>query len=250
LDKKKQLENTVKKAGQLASSTKPKIDKVSPYEVYLLGDNNQRTRRICGTQRNSMPEGYVCLKPAGDGTDHPGYGQCTYHDRQITNPNNTGLWQNLNRQAGLPANLMEYFENAQIIEEKHLTSVDEDIKGMYALQSYVMQRRRDLENPEEGYLTNQDIELVMKITDKIIKAKELRPKLKKEVSLDTTTVKAFVDQIFKIIMQNAAKNVGKRILTEIMDDVIVPFKTQGRIVGKEFDYKKQSDALEVEVKDD
>ena len=145
---------------------------------------------------------------------------------------------------------MEYFENAQIIEEKHLTSVDEDIKGMYALVSYVMQRRRDLENPEEGYLTNQDIELVMKITDKIIKAKELRPKLKKEVSLDTTTVKAFVDQIFKIIMQNAAKNVGKRILTEIMDEVIVPFKTQGRIVGKEFDYKKESDVLEAEVKDD
>jgi hypothetical protein len=250
LDKKKQLENTVKKAGQLANSTKPKIDKVSPYEVYLVGENNQRTRRICGTQRNSMPEGYVCLKLSGDGTDHPGYGQCTYHDRQITNPNNTGLWQDLNRQAGLPANLMEYFENAQIIEEKHLTSVDEDIKGMYALVSYVMQRRRDLENPEEGYLTNQDIELVMKITDKIVKAKELRPKLKKEVSLDTTTVKAFVDQIFKIIMQNAAKNVGKRILTEIMDDVIVPFKTQGRIVGKEFDYKKESDILEADIKDE
>ena len=78
----------------------------------------------------------------------------------------------------------------------------------------------------------------------------VRPKLKKEVSLDTTTVKAFVDQIFKIIMQNAAKNVGKRILTEIMDEVIVPFKTQGRIVGKEFDYKKESDALEAEVTDD
>ena len=52
---------------------------------------------------------------------------------------------------------------------------------MYALVTYVMQRRRDMENPEEGYLTNQDIELVMKITDKIIKAKELRPKLKKEI---------------------------------------------------------------------
>tara|TARA_B100000424_G_C22939800_1_gene500108 strand:- start:2412 stop:3164 length:753 start_codon:yes stop_codon:yes gene_type:complete len=250
LDKANQLKSTVKKAGQLAKSTKPNVDKVTPFEVYLLDDKNKRTKRICGTQRNDMPEGYVCLKPAGDGTDHPGYGQCTYHDRQITNPNNTGLWENLNREAGLPANLMEYFQNAEIIEEKHLTSVDEDIKGMYALVTYVMQRRRDTENPEEGFLTNQDIDLVMKITDKIIKAKELRPKLKKEVSLDTTTVKAFVDQIFKIIMQNAAKNVGKRILTEIMDEVIVPFKTQGRIVGKEFDYKKESEVLEAEVKDE
>ncbi len=250
MDKANQLKSTVKKAGQLAKSTKPNVDKVTPFEVYLLDDKNKRTKRICGTQRNDMPEGYVCLKPAGDGTDHPGYGQCTYHDRQITNPNNTGLWENLNREAGLPANLMEYFQNAEIIEEKHLTSVDEDIKGMYALVTYVMQRRRDTENPEEGFLTNQDIDLVMKITDKIIKAKELRPKLKKEVSLDTTTVKAFVDQIFKIIMQNAAKNVGKRILTEIMDEVIVPFKTQGRIVGKEFDYKKESEVLEAEVKDE
>tara|TARA_R110000851_G_scaffold73733_9_gene162645 strand:- start:138 stop:890 length:753 start_codon:yes stop_codon:yes gene_type:complete len=250
LDKSNQLKNTVKKAGQLAKSTKPHVDKVSAYEVYLLDGKKKRKRRICGTQRNDMPAGYVCLKASGDGTDHPGYGQCTYHDRQLTNPNNTGLWESLNREAGLPANLMEYFQNAEIVEEKHLTSVDEDIKGLYALVSYVMQRRRDVENPEEGYITNQDIELVLKLTDKIIKAKELRPKLKKEVSLDTTTVKAFVDQIFKIIMQNAAKNVGKRILTEILDEVIVPFKTQGRIVGKDFDYQKQVDVFEGEVNDE
>ena len=159
MDKANQLKSTVKKAGQLANSTKPKVDKVSPFEVYLLDDKNKRTKRICGTQRNDYPEGYVCLNPAGDGTDHPGYGQCTYHDRQITNPNNTGLWENLNREAGLPANLMEYFQNAQIIEEQHLTSVDEDIKGMYALVSYVMQRRRDVENPEEGYLTKIEFPL-------------------------------------------------------------------------------------------
>ena len=51
-------------------------------------------------------------------------------------------------------------------------------------------------------------------------------------------------------VQQWGKNVGKRILTEIMDEVIVPFKTQGRIVGKEFDYKKESEVLEAEVKDE
>ena len=76
---------------------------------------------------------------------------------------------------------------------------------------------------------------------------ELTDRLVMSDSLDTTTVKAFVDQIFKIIMANAAKNVGKRILTEILDEVIVPFKTQGRIVGAEFDYAPTADAEKVVV---
>jgi hypothetical protein len=234
VEEKKQLKTTIRKAGQLAHSSKPKVKKVTPYEVYLIDSKGRESKRICGTQRNSMPEGYYCVNASGEGTDHPGWGQCQYHDRQLSNGQNTGLWLTLNRQAGLPANLLEYYQNAEVISEEHLSSVDDDIKALYALQTYILSRRRDENN--DGYITNQDIDLVMKLTDKIFKAKELRVKLNKEVSLDTTTVKAFVDQIFKIIMANAAKNVGKRILTEILDEVIVPFKTQGRIVGAEFDY--------------
>lgn len=243
--KDKQLKTTVRKAGQLARSTKPKFKKITPYEVYLVDDKGRQKKRICGTQRNGMPEGYVCIKASGEGTDHPGWGQCQFHDRQLPNTQNTGLWLTLNQQAGLPANLLEYYQNAEIIQEEHLSSVDDDIKSLYALQSYVLARRRDEEG--EGVLNNHDIDLIIKLTDKIMKAKELRPKLKREVSLDTTTVKAFVDQIFKIIMANAAKNVGKRILTEILDDVIVPFKTQGRIVGSEFDYSESSKKMLEEV---
>lgn len=240
MEERKQLKTTIRKAGQLAHSSKPKVKKVTPYEVYLIDSKGRESKRICGTQRNSMPEGYYCVNVAGEGTDHPGWGQCQYHDRQLSNGQNTGLWLTLNRQAGLPANLLEYYQNAEVISEEHLSTVDDDIKALYALQTYILSRRRD-EN-EDGYITNQDIDLVMKLTDKIFKAKELRVKLKKEVSLDTTTVKAFVDQIFKIIMANAAKNVGKRILTEILEEVIVPFKTQGRIKGTEFDYAPTADA--------
>ena len=41
-------------------------------------------------------------------------------------------------------------------------------------------------------------------------------------------------------MSNAAQNVGRRILQEIMDDVIVPFKTQGRIKGGDLDYNSSA----------
>ena len=249
MEPKKQLKTTVKKAGQLVSSSKPKIKKISHYEIYLLDEKGKQTKRICGTQRNQMPSGYVCTNKAGDGTDHPGWGQCNYHDRQITNPNNTSLWLELNQRAGLPANLFEYYQNAEVVTEQHLSSVDDDIRALYALQTYVLSRRRDPDNEDEGYITNHDIDLVMKLTDKIMKAKEIRVKLNKEVSLDTTTVKAFVDQIFKIILANAAKNVGKRILSEILEEVIVPFKTQGRIVGEEFDYNPTSVEVAEEVKD-
>jgi hypothetical protein len=243
MDDKIQLKTTLRKAEKLANSSKPKVKKLSSYECYLLNNKGEQTKRICGCQLNNMPEGYLCVKGAGDGTDHPGWGQCNFHDRQITNTNNTGLWSELNRKAGLPNNLMDFLENAQIVEEKHLNDVDDDIRALYAIQSYIFSRRTDSEDPEKGYLTNSDIELMIKVTDRIFKAKELRPKLKREVSLDTTSVKAFVDQVFKIVMSNAAQNVGRRILQEIMDDVIVPFKTQGRIVGEEFEYSPSSEKI-------
>lgn len=236
--------NTSVNLGQtLPSSTKPTFKKLNPYEVYLVDKKGRLKKRICGTQLSQLPEGYVCTNDPGLGTDHPGYAQCNVHDRQITNSNNTGLWLKLNRDAGLPENLLGFLENAAQIEEKHMVSVDDDIRSLYAILLFVMQKRKDPSDGDKGYLTNSDIETILKIMDKILKAKELRIKLNKELHLDMSTVKSFVDQIFKIIVSSTAEPIGKRILTEILEHVIVPFKTKGRIVGKDFEYDVGADKL-------
>lgn len=234
---------------RLPTSTKPRFKKISPYEVYLLDENGRTKRRICGTQKNNEPEGYVCTHDAGLSTSHPGTGQCSFHDRQITNGRNTGLWERLNKASNLPSNLIEYFQNVEIIEEEHLLNVDDDIRLLYVLQSYVLNRRRDTKNEGEGYLTSQDIELLMKITDKVLKAKDVRVKLKKELVLDTSTVKSFVEQIFKIILTEASKPMARRIMQGILSEVILPFRTQGRIRGGEFSFDGEVGEIAEEISD-
>jgi len=212
---------------------KPDIEKVSNYEVYQLDRDKKRIKQICGVQRNNAPEGYVCLKPAGHGTNHPGTGPCKAHDRQLMNPNNTSLWHKMNRSQNLPSTLMEFMENATEIEETQLAMVDEDIRMLYALQSYFLESKsKPDKDGKEKELSYDDIELSLKIINSIISAKEKRVKLKKEVVLDASTVKVFVDQVFKIIVGNTNQAHSRRILTEILDNVIMPFKHSGRIAGQ------------------
>ena len=247
MDDSKEFKNTLKNAGKVVHSTKPHIKVIDKHEVYLLDDQGRKKKRICGCQRKNMPEGYVCTNKAGAGTDHPGWGFCDDHDTTYHNGSNTSLWHKMNRKAGLPANLMEFIENSDVIEDKHLNTVDEDLRALYGLQSYLLNRRKILDadgnKTEDGFLTPGDIELFLKITDKIFKGKELRMKLKKEITLDTETVKAFINQIFPIILKNAPGTSGKQILQQILDNVIIPFKTQGRIVGNDFEFEPLAPAL-------
>lgn len=204
---------------------------VSPYEVYLLDKEGEPSKRICGVQRNNRPKGHLCHMDAGAGTNHSGVGPCSSHDRQLTNPNNTSLWHKLNRQHNLPSTLMELLENTHDIEDKVLASIDDDIKFLYALKAYFLEKKGHNSEGKEVDLSSDNIELLLKITDTIIKAKEKRVKIKKEIVLDATTVRAFIDQIFRIIVANTNQAHSRRILTEILDGVITPFKQSGRISG-------------------
>jgi 2-hydroxy-3-keto-5-methylthiopentenyl-1-phosphate phosphatase len=109
--------------------------------------------------------------------------------------------------------------------------VDDDIKLLYSLQADLITR-----DP----MTQSDLDMVVKITDRILKAKEMKRKLEKEVQLDTKTVKEFINQIFGLIVANASRNVAKSIMTEILDKVIIPFNTTNRITGEDFKYEPEA----------
>lgn len=218
--------------------TKPLVTKKSESEIWLINPHGDKLYRICGIQRKDMPLGFVCINRAGYKTAHVGQGLCNKHDLRLTNPKNVGAWAKLNEKAGLPQNLLGYLEHTAKLEDTFLAQVDEDIKGLYALILYLMNRRKKepekgegKEEPEEGFLVTTDIDLILKITDKIFKAKDLRLKLNKELTLDMTTISAFVDQMFKVIMANTGEKVGKVLLDTILKEVILPFKEQGKIKG-------------------
>lgn len=234
-----------------ANETKPLVTKKDENEIYLIDNHGDKLFRICGVQRNNMPPGYLCINKAGFKTQHYGWGPCYLHDRQLTNPRNTGLWAKMNEKAGLPKNLLAYLENADELENTALAQVDGDIQGLYALLVYVMNRRRVPANKERDgkdaedtvNLSNDDVDMILKITDKIMKAKDLRLKLNKELTLDMTTISSFIDQLFQVIISSTSPGIGKKLLAAILEEVIVPFKTQGRIKGDNFEYDIGADKL-------
>jgi len=243
------------KKNGVVRATKPKIKRINSYEVYLVDTKGRSKKRICGIQKQNQPKGYVCTNPAGRDTGHPGYGQCSHHDRFLTNPNNLSVWAKFNKEANLPVNLMELLDAANDIEENQLTMVDDEIRLLYTLQAYVLGKRRTVDKEsdkatDDGVLFTSDIELLMKLASQIIKAKDVRAKLNKELVLDTKTVKAFVNQIFKIISEETSEPVGRRIMTEIVQGVIVPYKTKGRLKGPSLDFDEESgEIVDVEVEE-
>lgn len=58
----------------------PQVERVSPFEVYLLNEHGERVRRVCGAKRGGLPEQFACLRPAGAGTDHKRHGRCSMHE--------------------------------------------------------------------------------------------------------------------------------------------------------------------------
>ena len=250
-----ELTNAIKKGGNIREDP-PLVEKVNPYEVYLLDEEGERLKKICGGQRRGLPEGYVCTQSAGHNTNHPGIGPCKKHDYSIPNSRNTRLWDTLNRAHGLPSTLSEYLSYSDDIEERHLTTVDEDIKTLYGILSYQLSKRNidseDLKKSEkelkEITLSNADLDLALKIMDKILKAKDIRMKLSKELILDTSTIKMFVHQIFRVATEKLAEHQAKMLLNAFLEEVIIPFQTKGRIKGSDFNYEPESGKIIGEVK--
>ena len=78
----------------------PKIEKVSPDEIWILDSDGSRLSRICGRWREDLPNfcplgsednphnvtnpsrEYVCQELAGSSTLHPGIGCCARHQPQ------------------------------------------------------------------------------------------------------------------------------------------------------------------------
>jgi hypothetical protein len=184
---------------------------------WLVSPEGTRLRRVCGHSTIYGP----CLLTAGWGTDRKGYGKCRHHSRK-------SLYNvSLSLSHGLPSRLGELLEATEQLEDSELTSVDTEIKLLYALQTYVMSI-----GPE---LTLDQIEILRGLATDLLKAKALKNKIQRELRLDATSVKEFVNQIFNIISARVRGPEAKNIMNDILNEVIIPFRTQDRIRPGEMD---------------
>jgi hypothetical protein len=121
----------------------PKIEVEDKDHIYLLSDKGERRYRICGQPLRGLPKVFVCKQKAGHKTEHAGIGPCSVHEtkNEIALKKRTDyLWSLLNKERGLPATLSELVEYAKKIDQRVLESVDPDIKIMYSLLGWVLNK--------------------------------------------------------------------------------------------------------------
>lgn len=194
-------------------------------ETWLVSPEGLKIRKICG---HTSDYSGICLLPSGLGTDHYGKGKCKRHARSVLyNPH-------LNQIEGLPTKFSQLLQHVDTLEETTLLNVDHEIKFLYALQLMLSTMSADGEN-----LSLDVLEQLQSLTMDIVKTKAIKNKIQREMRLDASSVKEFVEQIFKIVARRVPKNEAQNIFTDIMNDVIIPYRNQAKISGSNFDLKEK-----------
>jgi hypothetical protein len=205
----------------------PKSEYVSDKEIYLLTDTGGRKRKICGAKLKGLPKQFVCSNPAGAKTEHLGIGRCGYHERlgsgDVLQSRLNNLWSLLNTEKGMPSNLSEMIEHAKNIETKIMESVDPDIKILYSLLGFVLNKENRMQGVE---LTLADISQAERIVEKIAKIKYMRNQMEKETKLDTQTITTFVKTVFFEIRKFVTDQTAHQILASIMQNAVKPYKDE------------------------
>jgi hypothetical protein len=196
------------------------LEKPEISENWLVTSEGTFIRKICGHRSSRGP----CLLFPGWGTNHVGKGKCRHHARSLLyNPQ-------LNAIEGIPVRFGELLEHVDGIEEGILLNVDHEIKFLYTLQQYVLTM--------SGELNLTQIETLQDMTMDIVKAKSIKNKIQKEMRLDASAVKDFVKNIFDIIIQSVPGPEAQRILNDVMNKVIVPYKNKQRITNAHYDFEE------------
>lgn len=191
------------------------LEDPSTSQIWLVNSLGHKLRTICGHRKNN---GITCLRASGYGTDHTGYGKCKDHSKNLFfNPN-------LNVINQMPTRLGELIEANAEMEEILFNSVDPEIIKLESLIQYIMTSPR-----EEGEeISIEEISLIKDLVKEIVKAKVTRVKILREMRIDTTLIKDFVNNVFKVVLLHTSGPVARKIYNDILNTVLVPFKNRDR----------------------
>lgn len=214
--------------------------------VYLLSPIGERKHRICGRHIKGLPKCFICKNKAGAGTEHKGIGPCKYHEvnnELVVKKRMDYLWTMLNRERGMPENLAQLVEYAKKIDQRIVESFDPDIRIMYALLGWVLNKKDD-----RGELNNTDIKLALNVFDRLTKAKFLRKKAESETKMDMTSVTRFVKEIFEILRKHASQVTAQQMMADILKNVVQPLRDSNKII-EDADFEIM-DLIPKELKDE
>jgi len=195
-----------------------RIERVSAVEVYLLSGTS-RYKRICGS--TATYSGGVCIYEAGLRTNHLGKGFCHLHE---TNQSNAA-WNLILRNEVDPETkpLLQYLQAAGGLSDSQLSDLTGEIQMLYSLIATVQHNK--------SILLPSDMDLIRKILGDLVKAKEVKSKIEKEVKFEVEGIKSFVNQVFSVIVAQLDAATARRVMNMIMEKVIMPLEATDKLSG-------------------
>lgn len=207
-------------------SSNKKFEVVSEYEVYMLDENGDRGKRVCGAK---IKDGGRCKIKAGAGTDHTGIGRCVKHDGEDSNSSN---WLEMVEDISDGSALGKALERSKK-GEVAINDVTEELLMQRGLLMWYIDHVMDREGETE--FTPKDIKIIKRLNKDLIKTKESAAKIKGSLKLDAVTVKKFVDQLMTFLVgeleSKLKRNEVMAIMEKMMEEVFIPMASRGMING-------------------
>lgn len=234
---------SAKKLKSILQDPPPKIEKESDGETFLMDDEGNYVRKICGRWSIDLPDivpygvenpydvvnpsrEYVCTKNAGEDTMHPGMGPCSRHQEEVSQKGKKGRFNDALLQS--MGDFDSYLDQAKArTTPSELLDITRPLYELEALKMMTIAYMR-----EEGYSQSAIESIAAKIRDgaevqlmlakrdhEIIKNKAIATIIRMMVvgTLD------IIDKVLKGDDRQKAKEIAKRM----NDDLLLPAQKSG-----------------------
>lgn len=228
------------------SRGKPDVEYVGEREIWLVNEQEQRIKRICGHTLKDMPSGYLCLNDSGFRTNHKGVGYCFWHDYKQEGKS----WLQQITKLAKNQNLQTILEDVSDTENK-LEDISEELQLQRAIVAWYIDWIGTA--TETGDPNPDDMDRLMKYVREIRQTKESGARIRGSTQLEEMTVRSFIDQVFTVIVTYLKKRgMSREDITELLHlisiEVIDPMTAQSLNDGKQPTETKDGDIVLEEVK--
>ena len=176
-------------------------------------------RKVCGCSLKGYRDWFRCLREAGHGTLHPGYGYCKEHEMVEELEVRQDIWLQIKNTYNKASTLMDVVLKAQEIQSVSGDSMDADIAFLEIARQVIM---RNLE--QNGTANREERNDLTYMSDVMSKIKERKIKATQINYIAPEKVAAMILQVLDAVTKGEAPEVRQRIAmrASTMSNLVVP----------------------------
>lgn len=182
--------------------------------------------KMCGYWIKGLNNNHRCLREAGTGTFHKGYGYCMQHEALEIGAVREGLWANMRRIYKNVPTMGDILKRAEQVDSIAGNDINGDIVYMETARQLLMDKISVLGSAAPRELIN-DLSF---ITEASAKVKALKAKVESINAIPASQVGAMIVQVLRVVTEGENDSVKKRIAQRALElqNILVPTIDNGK----------------------